>query len=521
MAGSKESLVEGLRRRLADERASVPAFSISVIGNCRSAVLEIANGFFIVNVEQGENVRSLRLNLNEHGFNTVQKLTNYLMAQKGYNIVLASTYSCDHPSIDLSVEGMPVISARATATAADGSTQQGYTIKHRIFGDDELARYIDDAIQLHNVNYTAFSVPVSEHIYVLMKAQAQAYRVLAADTVRRKGLAEDSDALLRLAQDLDRNYEVERKRNSRVVPVPKSDEGQIGPGDVINGKLFRRSLRAGYDASYRSSVPPTSPEIFQSADDDIGDTTVRLRWSQNRETTFAYYELWRDTQPSVDRCLSGRLSAQNYQQGVPALPMSTPFSKATTSKQVLGVSTRMNQVAPTFDGFFFWTAAEVAGSNIVNATFTDGIIFPNPGAGNYSAVGEPLEPDQDYYYRLYAVNYNGEIVPSNVLHVRTRTMRARLKRGATSANLASDAISPLSGPLAGGTSVTILGTKFKTGCRVTIGGKSCTIVSLTETMMVVQTPAWENVDFIGKPMDLVITSPNGLYDIATRGWVYT
>ncbi len=48
---------------------------------------------------------------------------------------------------------------------------------------------------------------------------------------------------------------------------------------------------------------------------------------------------------------------------------------------------------------------------------------------------------------------------------------------------------PAAGPIAGGTSVTILGTNFKSGVVVRFGGVAGTVMSLTSTQLVVRTPA--------------------------------
>ena len=260
------------------------------------------------------------------------------------------------------------------------------------------------------------------------------------------------------------------------------------------------------------------PQLLDPSGDDIEDTLVRLRWSQDRDESFSYYELWRDTQPNVERNVSGRLDGPP--NGTPHLPTATQYSKAGTSKQVLGLAVGANRISPTFDGFFFWTAAELAGSNIVNATFMDGVVHPNPGASTMSVLGDPLEPEFTYYYRLYSINWNGEVQHSNVLSVNTKTIRARFTRTSTK-ELDTNAISPQTGPLAGGTTVTITGTNFVEGMKVYIGGKQAAETSRTATEIVVTSPQFVNEDFIGKQLDVVIVSPTGLKDIAIGGWTYT
>lgn len=524
MAGVKSDLGSKLRSRLSDERAGVAAFTLQATPNCKYAYLEIANGIMTVTVEQpSQGLQSVRFYLSDPRYDTVRKLANEFDKLIGYTVVPDTAMIGAHPSQDLRIDGVPDIHKAA------------YQLRHHIFSDEELNNILIEAITLHNPNYTSTSsVPNAEHPYVIMKACAHAYRILASDSAKRKGLDTDAKTFLALSRDMEEQYTRDHRRQERILPAPKADESAMGAGDAVNGMMFRRSLRAGYNASYRNSLPPVPPQLFDPSDDDVEDVQVRLRWSQNREQSFSYYEVWRDTQPVVERCIAGRLtneypvnSINNVVDPGPDLPISTQYSRATTSKQVLGVSAGANRISPVFDGFFFWTAAELAGSNIVNATFIDGLIFNNPGTGLDSLLGEPLEPEMTYYYRVYALNWNGEVVPSKVLKVTTKPIRAKFARmipsNSANAQLAGNAISPLQGPIAGGTTITILGTDFPaTGLMVTLGGKPCTdIVIVSSTELTCQSPAFVNTDFIGQQLDIVLLSPTSLKDIALRAWTYT
>lgn len=506
MAGAKTDLVSALRSRLADDRAAVTAFSLGVAVPCTSALLEIANGFLVLTVSGS--IRSeigFRWNLSDPRYSTVGRVIAELKRNSAYIVVTETVVASDHPSNDLRLDGMPDIANRNTAT-----------FRHRLFSDDELNEFLAEAVALHNPNYTVGSVPRNEHPFVLLKAVARAYRVLASDAARRRGLDTDASVLLKLAEDADTEYARSYKNLARVLPTAKADEGKIGTGDAVQGTLLVRRLRTGYTAPYRSAIPPTPPTLYQPADNDVEDTQVRLRWSQNREQSFVFYELWRDVRPEVERCTAGRLAGYD---GPAGLPISTQYSRATTSKQVLGVGMG-NRATPVYDGFSFFTAAELSGSSIVNVSFIDGMIFPQPGVG-VIALGDPLEPEFDYYYRLYGINWNGEITPSDVIRVRTKKVRGRFKRNTASKDLAFDALTPGQGPLAGGTTVTILGTNFGVGIRAELNGKEMPQVSLTSTQLVVTTPAFQNQDFIGRALDVVLTSPSGLQDIACRVWRYT
>jgi hypothetical protein len=504
---ARNDLVSQLRTRLSDDRASVTAFTLRVDG-VKSALLELTNGFLTVTVEGSEKASSIRWALSSASYNTIGKLVSLLSRQAGYVVTPDESYRADHPSLDLRADGIPDIASQA------------FSFRHRLFSDEELNGYITEAISAHNPNYTSTSIPKNEYHYVLLKAASRAYRVLAVDTARRKGMDTDAATYLQLATDLDREYAEDVKRMQRVIPIPRADESRVGGGDVMQGHIVRRSARMGYTAGYREALPPTPPILFQPSDDDIEDVSARIRWSQNREASFSYWELWRDTQPQVERSIAGKLTTASNQVVSPLLPTSTQYSRASTSRQVMGLSMGANRVSPVFDGFFFWTAAELAGSNVVNCAFVDGLVFNNPGAGQISLLGEPLEPEYTYYYRLYAINWNGEVVPSDVLRVQTKPMRAKFGRNANG-SVASGVLSTSTGTIAGGTSVTLTGTNFVAGTTVRINGKLCPIVSQTSTSLVVTTPAWSNSDFVGKTMDMVLESPSGLKDILQRAWTYT
>jgi hypothetical protein len=509
-ATGSSDLISRLRSRLSDESADIGAFSLSVTGRCRSALLEITGGVIICTIEAGEDVQHLRLNTNMPQYSTVGRVIDELKRRKGYAVTVHAGVNEKHSSADLCLSGIEDISGSRPAE-----------LRHRRFSDSELLDYLNDAIAFHNPTFTLGSVPADERPYVLLKAVARAYRVLAGDTAKRRGLDTDAQMFLTLAQDADNEYEASRRRMGHVIAKPQVDESKVGSGDVMEGKLFRRSGRSGYAAPYRVQNPPTPPELYvdQHASLDIADTLVRLRWSVSRDYSFARYELWRDTRPNVNRSLNGRIFVGTA-GGAPGLPAQTQFSQAGTAKQVYGMAYGISPPTPTFDGFYFGTASEQQGSLIASNTFTDGIVIP-AGIPGMWVLGEPLEPETDYYYRLYTIDRNGEVLSSNELRVRTLALRAKVKRTEDRRGIASDALSATSGTIDGGETLTIKGTNILAGTKVTIGGKLCAEVSRTTTEIVVTTPAFYNQDMLGRYLDIVLESPSGLLDIVSRGWHVT
>ena len=510
MAGnSRRDLVSSLRARLADDRPILQSFFLSVTANAKAAYLEIANGILSITIEGGESVSSLRWNLSLPKYNTVGRLVYELTRERGYSLAPDASMIHNHPSNDLCVDGI-----------IDISNGKSATLKHFVWSDAELTEILEEAVSVHNPNYTPNTVPPNEKSYVLLKAVARSYYRLAADVSKRKGLDVDVKVLLQLAESTEKQYAADVERLRRIIPVPKADEFKVGSGDVMQGGLLRRSLRQGYTSPYREAIPLTPPTFYEIGDEDIEDTTIRLRWSQSRKETFAYFEVWRDIQPNIERSISGRLATQYGNNPAPELPINTQFQRMSTAKQVLGFMPSLYG-SPVFDGFFFWTAAEMAGNSVVNNTFIDGVAFPNPGVSQnaMSYLGDPLEPEFEYYYRVFAVNTNKEITPSEVRKYRTKPMRARFLRSPGGA-LNASCILPKNGPLSGGTTVTITGTYFVDGMQVLIGGKKCVISSQTSTQAVVVSPTFTNTQFANKLMDVVLISPTGLKDIVMSGWRY-
>ena len=517
MAGNSTSdLVSALRNKLSDDRPAVVAFSIAVTVNAKSAQLELTNNHLNTNIEQGEGVTAMRLNLADSRYSTVGKLFNEISKRPGYKIAADQSMHSDHPSSDLYVEGLPSILANRD--------QGSYSLKHHIWSDTELIAFLTEAINLHNPNYpNVTAVPKNEHPFVLMKAAATAYRQLAADTARRKGLDQDASVLLRLASDLENQYTQDLVRLRRVVPVPKADESKMGTGEVVQGTLVRASARAGYTSPMRAATNFQPPHLHDPEEGDVEDTIARLRWSVPRELRFTRFELWRDTQPFVERSISGRFT--QIPGGAAFLAPSTQYSKAGTAKQVLGASGAFGG-SPVFDGFYFATFAEISGQRMGLSTFIDGYVTNGWGINNdsnlASALGDPLEPETEYYYRLYSFDTNGGVLASEVKKIRTKSMRARFQRNNVNGSLVAASISPTYGPLAGGTVITILGSGFVTGMGVLLNGKDCpNVVVASAGVLTCLAPAFVNTAWINRPLDIVLVHPNGLKDIAKAAWRYT
>lgn len=497
-------LINLLRGRVGDLGAVVPAFTLSVTGKCQTAHLELVRGVLIVDVTGGDGVASLRLDLNHPTQRTLSRLVDTLQRVRGYAVDPDSSMASDYSSVDLEVSGIHDI--------ANG---KAYTFKHRAFSDKEILELLDQAVSMHNPMHTVGTLPSEEESLVLLAAEGIALRHLAAGAAKKRGLAVDAEVLLSLARASNEVYEQTASRLARIVAPPKANEDKMGTGDAVQGHLHRRSLRAGYWAQARNANPPTNPILYPPDEGEVEDTQVRLRWSQARDESFSLYELWRNHTPDVERNMNGRLLSHQHVAGNPA---QSQHSRSGTSKQVFGVSYGHLKSSPVFEGFYFHTAAERQGLNVSNTVFIDGMVVVRGPTTDVALLGEPLEPESDYYYRLYLINWNGEVIPSEVVRVTTRKMRARFSRLASGAIDLATAMSPLTGPLAGGTSVTIRGTRFVAGMKVLFGSKEATITAQTSTELTVTVPEYYNTEFVGRRLDVVLVSPTGLQDIYARAW---
>ena len=496
MAGVISDFYATLRSRLSDDRASVDAFAIQTSVPCREALVEISGGFLRLSVNGGE-AKSVSLDLSAPANSTVGALAVAVSQLRGWDVKISPTANRNHPSGSLTLRGIE--------DAAAGPV----VFSHFYFSDNDIHGFLTEAAMLHNPNYLTFeAVPGPERAYVLMRARALAIQQLATDAARRKALSEEVDALRRLATEELAQYNAAVDRFQRVIPAPKADETKMGSGDVVQGTFFRTNPRTGTAQSPLAALPPTPPDLYEFGAEDVEDINIRIRFSQPRQPGFYRHEVWRDTQPNVERSANG---GRTQDQGV--LPFQSQFSRGTTSKQVMGPDATGLRYYPTLFG------NATPQSAVSSAVFIDGTVQAT--GVNGGPVGDPLEPETDYYYRVFLVNQNGEAVPSQVRKARTKAMRARFKRTTSSplTTVAPDAVTPVTGPLGGGTAITILGTSFVAGTLVTLNGKPCTsVVVVNSTTITCVSPAFTNTEWVGKRVDIVLTSPTRLQDILQNVW---
>jgi len=489
-SSSAAALVTQLRARLSDDSHTRPAFKVFLDDTAATdASLEIRHGRFTTNVVNARRNLSLNLDLSDFQYDTVGKLVARLQARTGYTVVPDDQMDADHPSVDLKVRGFGDL------------IEGGLDLAHRRFSDKELGELLTQAVHRHNVSYTLHTVPSNEHIFVLQLAHAEAIRVLATNAVKRRGLEQTVSDLLSLAESYEKAYRDDVKRQQRPIPVAKIKDDDTGSGDILQGELFRRSARTGFNAPMGSNPPPEIPTLRDPRDEDVTDTTIRLTWRGNKEYDFYAYELWRDT----DEQNLKRLRAGNMVRRPSSGGSIVEREQYTTSKLVF----QSFGANSNFDTVGFATFVEEFGQLI--ESFVDGDTVSGRTSSNSPT---PLEPEQTYYYRLFVVDLNYKTVGSSIVRAKTKSLRARATQGSP--------IDIVSGSVAGGDTITLSGERFHTGMKVKLGDKfvgNLTIGGATSATFT--TPALSNPDAVGKVYDLVIISKDGQRDIHPQQWTYT
>jgi hypothetical protein len=447
------TIVRELRSRLQDVRPSVPSLTVGCTDTTATSVLlEITGGRFILTVVGSGTIKSLDLDLTRYPYDTVGGLFDTLQRHSGLSVQRSDLTSEEHLSADLQAGG-------PWELAADTS---GVELRHHLYSDVDLERFIQQAVSRHNPSLRLNQIPPGEVELILMLAQAAAIRQKVNDVIRRKGTSSDVQSLTALAQSFEDSYSSDLRRLQRaVVPVPEAKPSEIGTGDIMLGVLTRRSLRTGYVAPANSAQPPAPPNFLSPEEEDEGDTTLRFRWLRDPSPNVVRYEVWIDTVAKVERY--------------------TDEVQQTTAKLIYkGMAP---QVFPERDRF---------GSYI--------------STGEHSTlrmVGTNLEPETDYYARVYAVDVNDQVIGGEVRKYRTKPLRTMFDKN----NL------PVSNALIGAT-ITLKFDSTKgpvtASSQIRLGGKIVphTVVSPTEATVVV--PSFSNTT---DAKDLVVCSPSGLVDV--------
>ena len=484
------SLVAQLRRRLKDERAGRTAFRFACVDQgATDCILQISRAGMLttscMNARQAVNL-SLDL-INDARFVSVRQLFEYLNSQPGYACTVERDMDADHPASDIQLVGVT------------SCLNQAVPLRHHIWSDDELAEFTDLAARRHNVGYTGSIVPTPEETFVLMLAQAEAYRDLAGDAAKRNSLDYTAEQCLEMASNLESSYRMDIQRQGRALPVPvPMDEADVGRGEVITTNSYRRSLRTGWMAPIGATLDPTAVILDIMS---VEDTKIVLKWSMNRDIEFYAYELWRDTAPGVERPRD-----VSTMTDVPSVLHDT-VKRVYTSKLVMrsagphSIRERVGTIA---------ILSEQGGQTITS--FVDTGFTSEDPRGLGPATAPPLEPGLTYYYRMFIVGLNDVVTGSNEVYATTLPQRPLFAK--------SLSLDKTAGPA--GTVVTITGTNFPTGMLGKFGDKPVAITVVNTTTATFVVPTFTNPNFVGLRYDIVIQDPNTkLIDVLGNGFMLT
>jgi len=484
-------LVAQLRRRLKDQRVSRTAFRISCTDtNATDCLLSITLGHHLVTQPiNARDAKALDLDLHDPSYATIRLLVEYLRLQKGYVVEVDRDFVAEHPSADLELAGSASILGNAVP------------LRHHLFTEDELEETLALACARHNIGYTPTNVPEPEVVFVLTLAHALALRDLASDTAKRKEMDASSEQLLELARDLEESYTRDVRRQQRVLPVARPlDEADPGRGDVVVSSSYRRSLRTGYMSPISAALPPAAPVLSHPDEREVEDIKVTLQWTRNRDLGFYSMELWRDTRPNIRRP-----ELVSTVDGVPSLQRE--YVKLPFTPKLCFRSAGPNSSWSHIGGIV--ALSEESGQTVI--AFTDtGYKGDDPRALG-PATAPPLEPATTYYYRLFAISLNNEVIASNEVVVTTKAMRALITK---------NGLAPVLGP--SGTACTLTGSNFDAATRVTVSGKTVdNLLLVSPTQLTFNIPTFANPSAIGLQHDVVVTSGNGLIDVLGNGFKLT
>ena len=489
-------LVGKLRSRIKDERYKTAAFTLTVSDTgVSSAIVEVTPQRFIVTLVGGT-APSLDLSLEDDRYETVGRLARAIDAVDGYDARLDEDVENEHSSQDMA----PIPPTEMVANTVPFHT--------RLFSDQELSEFLAEAVSRHNPSYTLASLPAEEVVFVLQLAQAVILRVQASDAAKRKNLGQSVEDLLSLASSYEEAYNADVTRNQRVIASPTLSHSQqniMREGDVVLGALYRKSPRNGYMTPMAHALPPEAAVLLEPMPGDVEDDNAALRWLRNTQSEFYTYELWRDTVPEVTR--SRQIILFSERDIDPVDLRTSKFDRPTTSKLVFR-SFGPNATRETKA----FTAYVEAFGQLVNQ-FID---RNEQGDGN---IG--LEPESEYFYRLYIVNVNGDATQSNVMRIRTLPKRARFTDDSGTETLEpADVLNVITAAKDSGATIIAYANDLVSNCKLKVGGKvlDSQIVAPGSPGTIQGTlPTFT----VGGEKDVVLESPTGLFDLMPKGITLT
>lgn len=249
--------------------------------------------------------------------------------------------------------------------------QRQVDIQHKLFSDRILGDVLRRAVLRHNPSMpNPDALPAGEEELVLTLAHSMLLRQMATNSARRRGLSATTAELMAISDALEKSYNKDHTRLSRAIQSPREAASNImREGDIVVGKFSRR-LRNGRTTSY-ANIPPEAPVLLDPTEMDVEDTRIYLGWQRSADENFARYEVWRGIDMDITKDREGYYLS-------PFVPAGNP-----NSRDSLGA-----------------VGGWVSG----------------------------LEPETQYFFRLYVVDRNGEYTGSQVLQLMTLPLRSKISQ---------------------------------------------------------------------------------------------
>jgi len=459
-------MIERFRTMTGDISYAKPAVVIEIdpTAGLRDAevTVTVLNGVLALTPSTGRG--GLQISLQDERVSTLEKLVEYLNAQRSYNAHLGRNAKSYHDSIDIGD-----VYNREISPELDG-----VTLYSHVYCDRECWAFLERGMNRHNPTFSSLDeVPPNELDFVFTLARCEFLGDLAADATRRAYMEESVSTLLDLKADLENQYKRDYSRLNRAFkPIENTPEVQ-GEGDVLVGQYNRKDPRWGFMYPLNRNKAPYKPLLNEVIPSDISDKSVLIRWIRPAEVDWARIELWRDTRPEVRREDVSKTAYMTTSRRVFAYPWAKSESASVT-------------ILPNFN---YDSNAE-----FVPTKFLD----------------ETVEPDTRYYYKLYVVDSTGMMSSSDTILVETAPLRALLDDTAP--------VTPTFTTLGTLEPLTFAGTGFVAGCRFYVGEKEITnVVIVTPNQATGDLPPFYNENQTGSKI-VTVVSPEGQLDQVPAGF---
>lgn len=286
--------------------------------------------------------------------------------------------------------------------------------------------------------------------------------------------------------------------------VPATIEGGTSTIQVVANGI----ASAPVTITVNSTTPPTITSITPKSGPVAGGTTVTIAGTNFQSGLTVTFGGVVATINSVTATSIGVTSPAASAAGPVNVVVTNPSSSSATLANgftYLGPAPTVTGISPTSGTASGGTATTISGSNFVSGvTVTFGGTAGTVTAVTATSISVTTPAHSAGAVSVVVTNPDGQSATLTNAYTYTGTSPTITR------------VSPTSGTRRGGTTVTITGTNFLSGAKVTFGGISATVSSVSGTSIVVRTPA-----HAAGSVNVVVTNTGGLSATLTNGYTYT